>query len=85
MMKTIALIAGIILPLFNIPFIVKVLKRKSSKDMSMSWAIGVWICFALMLPEALKSPDIVWRAFSIMNIVLFTCVLAVVLIYRKGK
>lgn len=85
MMKTIALIAAIVLPLFNIPLIVRVVKRRSSKDLSIHWALGVWICFLLMIPESLRSPDIVWRAFSIMNIILFTCVLIAVLAYRKGK
>ena len=85
MMKTIALIAGIVLPLFNVPLIVRVIKRRSSKDLSMSWAIGVWTCFLLMLPESLHSSDIVWRVFSIMNITLFTCVMIVTLVYRKGK
>lgn len=85
MMKTIALIAAIVLPLFNIPLIVRVVKRRSSKDLSIHWALGVWICFILMAPEALRSPDIVWRAFSIMNILLFTFVLVAVLAYRKGK
>lgn len=85
MMKTIALIAAIALPMFNIPLIVKVVKRRSSKDLSISWAVGVWTCFILMLPESLRSPDIVWRAFSVANMILFTCVLIVVLAYRKGK
>lgn len=85
MIKTIAFMAAIALPLFNIPLIARIIKRKSSDDMSISWALGVWICFLLMAPESLRSPDIVWRAFSIMNILLFTCVLIVVLVYRKGK
>ena len=84
-MKTIALIAAIALPLFNIPLIVRIIRRRSSDDMSISWALGVWVCFLLMAPEAFRSPDIVWRAFSIMNIILFTCVLIAVLIYRKGE
>jgi len=85
MIKTIAFIAAIVLPLFNIPLIVRVIKRRSSRDLSIHWALGVWICFLLMAPESLRSPDIVWRAFSIMNIILFTCVLIAVLAYRKGK
>ena len=85
MTKIIAFIAAIALPLFNIPLIVRVIKRRSSKDLSVHWALGVWICFLLMAPESLRSTDIVWRAFSIMNIILFTCVLIVVLMYRKGK
>jgi hypothetical protein len=85
MMKTIAFIAAIALPLFNIPLIVRIVRRKSSEDMSISWALGVWICFLLMAPEAFRSADIVWRAFSIANLTLFTIVTAVVLIYRKRK
>ena len=85
MMKMVALVAAIVLPLFNIPLIVRVIRRRSSRDLSIYWAIGVWACFVLMLPESLRSPDVVWRVFSIMNITLFTCVMTVVLIYRKGK
>ena len=84
-MKTIALIAAIALPLFNIPLIVRIIRRRSSDDMSVSWALGVWICFLLMAPEAFRSPDIVWRAFNIANLVLFTIVTAAVLWYRKKR
>lgn len=83
MTKTIALIAAIALPLFNIPLIARVIKRRSSKDLSIPWAVGVWICFVLMAPEALRSPDVVWRAFNIVNLILFTAVTAVVLWYRN--
>lgn len=84
-MKTIALIAAIILPLWNIPLIVRIIKRRSSKDISIPWALGVWICFLLMAPEAFRSPDIVWRTFNVMNLILFTAVVISVLIYRKEK
>ena len=85
MTKIIALIAAIALPLFNIPLIVRIIRRRSSDDMSVSWALGVWICFLLMAPEAFRSPDIVWRAFNIANLVLFTIVTAAVLWYRKKR
>ena len=84
-MEKIAFIAAIVLPLWNIPLIVRVIKRKSSKDISIYWALGVWICFLLMAPEAFRSPDRVWRAFNIMNLVLFTAVVITVLAYRKGE
>ena len=83
MMKTIALIAAVILPLWDIPLIVRVIRRRSSRDISIPWAMGVWICFLLMAPEGLHSPDIVWRVFNIVNLILFTAVVAVVLWYRK--
>lgn len=83
MREKIAFIAAIILPLWNIPLIVRVIKRKSSKDISVYWVLGVWICFLLMAPEAVTSLDPVWRAFNIMNLILFTAVVFVVLIYKK--
>jgi len=85
MMQKIALIAAIALPLWNIPLIARVIKRKSSADISIYWVMGVWVCFLLMAPQAFRSADIVWRAFNIMNLILFTAVVIVVLAYRKNK
>lgn len=85
MMQKIAFIAAIVLPLWNIPLIIKIVKRKSSADISIYWALGVWICFLLMAPEAFRSPDPVWRAFNIMNLILFTAVVIAVLAYRKNS
>jgi len=82
-MQKIAFIAAIVLPLWNIPLILRVIKRKSSEDISIYWVLGVWTCFLLMAPEAFRSPDPVWRAFNIMNLILFSAVVIVVLIYRK--
>ena len=83
MTEKIALIAAVILPLWNIPLIVRIVKRKSSKDISLYWALGVWICFLLMAPDAFKSVDVVWRTFNIVNLTLFTAVVAIVLFYRR--
>ena len=83
--QKIALIAAIVLPLWNIPLIVRVIKRKSSKDISLYWALGVWVCFLLMAPDAFRSVDPVWRTFNIVNLILFSAVVVVVLVYRKGK
>lgn len=85
MMEKIALIAAIILPLWNLPLIIRIVKRKSSQDISMSWAIGVWVCFLLMAPAGLKSEDIVWKIFNIVNLIFFSAVVAFVLIYRKPR
>ena len=82
-METVAFIAAIVLPLWNIPLIVRVIQRKSSNDISLYWVLGVWTCFLLMAPAAFRSPDPVWRAFNIMNLVLFTAVAIVVLVYHK--
>ena len=83
MIKNIALFAAVVLPLWNIPLIVRIVKRKSSMDISIYWVLGVWTCFVLMAPAAFVSADLVWRAFNIVNLILFTAVLVVVLIYRR--
>lgn len=82
-MQKIAFIAAIILPLWNIPLIVRIIHRKSSKDISIYWVFGVWICFLLMAPDAFRSSDPVWRAFNIANLILFTAVVIAVVAYRK--
>jgi len=83
MVEKIALLAAIILPLWNIPLIVRIAKRKSSRDISIYWVVGVWICFVLMAPDGFTSEDLVWRTFNIANLILFTIVFIVVLVYRK--
>lgn len=85
MIHKIALVAAIVLPLWNIPLIMRIIKRKSSKDISMYWALGVWVCMLLMLPSAVVSEDLVWRVFSVMNLTLFTLVVIFVMIYRKSR
>lgn len=83
-MENISLIAAVILPFFNIPLIWKVIKRKSSQDISLCWALGVWVCILLMAPSGFRSADIVWRTFNYVNIIFFTCVVIVTLKYRHG-
>lgn len=85
MIEKIALAAGIILPFCNIPLIIKIIRRRSSKDISIFWVLGVWTCLALMAPAAFVSKDIVWRTFSIINFILFSLVAIFVFIYRNGK
>ena len=85
MIEKIALVAAMVLPLWNIPLIVKVVKRKSSEDISSAWALGVWVCFLLMAPQAFGSEDIVWKVFNIMNLILFSSVVLVVFCYKKGR
>ena len=82
--EIIGLIASIVMPLWNIPLIVRIVKRKSSEDISLSWVMGVWICALLMAPSGFMSKDIVWRCFNIVNLILFTGVVIAVLRYRKG-
>ena len=81
----VAFVAAIILPFFNIPLIVKMVRRRSSQDISLWWLLGVWTCILLMAPSAFRSEDVVWRTFSYFNIVLFTMVVITTLKYRKGS
>jgi len=81
-MEKIAFIAAIILPFWNVPLIIRIVKRKSSKDISLYWALGVWTCFLLMAPDGFTSDDPVWRIFNVVNLVLFTFVALTVIIYR---
>ncbi len=83
MIKLIGLIAAVTLPLWNIPLIYRIQKRRSSADISMYWVFGVWTCALLMVPSALLSSDIVYKAFSIVNITLFTGVMVQVVRFRK--
>ena len=82
MIETIGLIAAIILPFWNIPLIVRIGRRRSSKDMSLWWTVGVFVCMLLMLPSGLTSADRVFRVFSIVNTILFGAVVVQVIRYR---
>lgn len=83
--QKIGFVTAIILPLWNIPLIMKIVERKSSADISLAWVSGVWVCVVLMAPSGFQSEDMVWRAFNVMNLILFTAVFVTVLKYRKGK
>jgi len=83
MIEKIGFIAAIVLPLWNIPLILRIIERKSSRDISLPWALGVWTCLALMTPVGIQSSEMVWRVFSIMNVSIFSFVVIIVLWYRK--
>lgn len=82
MIKLVGLIAAVVLPLWNIPLIARIRQRKSSKDISLWWTLGVFVCLLLMLPSGIASPDVVFRIFSLVNIVLFSVVVIHVVRYR---
>ncbi len=85
LIDSVGLVAAVSLPLFNIPLIFRIIKRKSSDDLSLIWVLGVWTCIVLMFPSGIKSADIVWKVFNVVNIMFFTVVMLVTLKYRKGK
>jgi len=84
-LETVGLIAAIVLPFWNIPLILRIRERKSSGDVSLHWAIGVWTCLLLMAPSGFVSQDIVWRVFNIVNFILFSAVAVTVFIYRNKR
>lgn len=80
--EKIGLVSGIVLPLFNIPLILRLIQRKKSDDFSLAWAFGVWVCIILMTPQALQSNDMTFKAFGLMNIVFFSAVVFFICKYR---
>jgi uncharacterized protein with PQ loop repeat len=82
-LEVLALIASVIMPLWNIPLIVKIVRRRSSSDMSLFWAWGVWLCMLLMLPWAVQTGEVVLKVFSWVNFVLFSGVVCAVMKYRE--
>ena len=80
----IGFVAAVVLPLWNIPLIVNIIRRKSSRDLSLWWAVGVWTCIVFMFPSGVMSNDFTWKVFNIVNFVLFSAVLIVTFKYRKG-
>jgi len=83
--EMLALVASVVMPLFNIPLIVRILQRKSSADLSLGWLWGVWTSMLLMLPWAFVTTDTVLRVFSIVNFVLFSGVAYAVMKYRPKQ
>ncbi len=79
---TISAWAGALLPLFNIPLIMRIIRRKSADDISLVWLFGVWICILLMSPAALTSQDFAFRIFGLTNLVFFTGVVVVTVKYH---
>lgn len=81
--EKVGMVASVSLPLFNIPLVLKIIQRKSSEDLSLSWAIGVWVCILFMTPQALRSNDAAFRAFGASNLLLFSAVVFFILKYRR--
>jgi uncharacterized protein with PQ loop repeat len=81
----VGLIAACVMPLFNIPLILHIIRRKSSDDLNLIWVFGVWTCIILMTPSALMSPDMIFRVFAVFNLTFFSAVVFVAFKYRSRK
>ncbi len=78
----VGMVSAVALPFWNIPLIWRIQQRRSSRDLSTAWAVGVWVCLVGMLPSGLVSVDAVFKAFTVVNLVLFSAVLFQVLRFR---
>jgi hypothetical protein len=83
-LKTIGLLAATILPLWDIPLIVRIVRRRSSQDISLIYAVGIWVTSVMMAPSAFVSGDKLAIGFNTMNVIMLTAVMAVTIKYRKG-
>ena len=81
--QKIGTISAIALPFFNIPLIIHLWRRKRSDDFSLSWAVGVWVCIVLMTPQALRSSDMTFKSYGIVNILFFSVVAFLIVWYRR--
>ncbi len=81
--EKLGLLSAVVLPFWNIPLIVRIIKRKSSQDISLYWVLGVWGCIILMAPSGFQSKDFVWKTYNMINLFSFTAVVIVALFYRK--
>jgi hypothetical protein len=84
MIKTLGMVSGVAMPFFDIPLIWRIVKRKSSEDISLVWTFGIWVCILGMLPSSLISPDPILKVFEIVNTVLFTAVVVAVVWYHPA-
>lgn len=85
MIQKLALVAAVILPLWNIPLMIRIITRRSSKDISLYWALGVWVCLLIMFPAGLLSSDIVWKTFTIVNFLFFSGVVICTVLFHKER
>lgn len=81
--EKLGVVSGIALPLFNIPLIVRLVRRKKADDFSISWALGVWVCIVLMTPQALRSSDPAFKVYGVVNLLFFSLVAFFILKYRS--
>jgi len=84
MIRTLGMVSGIIMPFFNVPLIVRIIRWRSSEHISLVWVVGAWICVMGMLPQSLQSPDPVLLSFGFVNRLFFTGVFVSVLYFHPA-
>ncbi len=82
--ETIGFWAGISLPLWDLPLIIRIIKRKSSSDISLTWIWGLWGASVLMAPSAFAVGNKLAIGFNIVNVIMLSVVLVIVMKYHRG-
>ena len=78
--------SSIALPLFNIPLMARIIRRRSSADLSLIWVLGVFFSLVGMTPAGCQSPDMIFKVFTLINVVLFAGVTFSAVYFRcKGQ
>lgn len=77
------MVGAVLLPLWNIPLIVHIQRRRSSRDISLAWAFGVLACLVAILPAGLRSADPIFRVFAVVNLTFFFAVVIQMLRFRR--
>lgn len=80
--QAVGYIAAVILPLFNIPLMMRIVKRRSSADLSLTWVLGTFACLVAIEPPALLSPDPMFKFLATVNVIVFSGVVFLVLKYH---
>ncbi|MCM8813089.1 MAG: hypothetical protein NC924_04035 [Candidatus Omnitrophica bacterium] len=83
MIETVGFIASVVLPLWNIPLIIRIVRLRSSRELSLWWVFGVWTCLILMLPVGIVPSDTVFKVFCVVNFALFSAVVVTVVMFRQ--
>jgi uncharacterized protein with PQ loop repeat len=84
MIQTLGMVSGILMPFFNLPLMLRIIRRRSSQDISLVWVVGVWFCVMGLLPSSLQSPDPILFAFGVVNALLFSGVFLSVVYFHPA-
>jgi uncharacterized protein with PQ loop repeat len=84
MIQILGMVSGIMMPFFNLPLMLRIIRRRSSQDISLVWVVGVWFCVMGLLPSSLQSPDPILFAFGVVNALLFSGVFFSVLYFHPA-
>ena len=85
MLDTIGEVTTSVLPLFNVPLILNIRKRKCSCDISLLWTAGIWGCSLVFMIVSLLSGGTLLKAIAVVNFVFFTATMLYILKYHQIK